>query len=156
MEASLIGKALNFGFSEYRFESYASNFINTILPYVYLLNQLKFAVAKKNYFFTIRASVKMKPLLILFYKLNIIRRFTFKSSSLCYVFPNYTRTNKPIRYIKNYYRSVNPIFLKKHSLLLMRRSLGAATMVLETSYGVITHQNALTLGVGGILVFIIF
>jgi len=98
----------------------------------------------------------MKPLLILFYKLNIIRRFTFKSSSLCYVFPNYTRTNKPIRYIKNYYRSVNPIFLKKHSLLLMRRSLGAATMVLETSYGVITHQNALTLGVGGILVFIIF
>lgn len=156
MEASLIGKALNFGFSEYRFESYASNFVNTLIPYVYFLNQLKFAAAKKNYFFTIKASVKTKPLLNLFYKLNIIRRFTFKSPSLCYVFPNYTRTNKPIRYIKNYCRSVNPISLKKHSLLLMRRSLGAAIIVLETSHGVITHQNALTLGVGGTLLFIIY
>ena len=156
MEASLIGKALNFGFSEYRFESYASNSMNTILPYVYLLNQLKFAVAKKNYFFIVRSSTKIKPLLQLFYKLNIIRRFIFKSSNLCYVFPNYSRINKPIRYIKNYYRSVNPISLKKHSLLLMRRSLGAATLILETSCGVLTHQNALKLGIGGTLVFIIF
>jgi ribosomal protein S8 len=118
--------------------------MNTILPYVYLLNQLKFAVAKKNYFFIIRSTGKIKPLLQLFYKLNIIRRFTFKSSNLCYVFPNYSRINKPIRSIK------------KHSLLLMRRSLGAATLILETSRGVLTHQNALKLGIGGTLVFIIF
>ena len=98
----------------------------------------------------------MKPLLNLFYKLNLIRRFTFKSATLCYVFPTYNRLNKPIRYIKNYYRSVNPITLKKHSLLLMRRSLGAATVVLETSKGVLTHQEALSLGIGGTLLFIIF
>jgi ribosomal protein S8 len=38
----------------------------------------------------------------------------------------------------------------------MRRSLGAATLILETSRGVLTHQNALKLGIGGTLVFIIF
>ena len=130
--------------------------MNTISPYLYLLNQLKFAVAKKNYYFLIRYSSKMKPLLNLFYKLNLIRRFTFKSTTLCYIFPTYNRLNKPIRYIKNYYRSVNPITLKKHSLLLMRRSLGAATVVLETSKGVLTHREALSLGIGGTLLFIIF
>lgn len=156
MEASLIGKALNFGFSEYRFESYASNLMNNILPYVYLLNHLKFAVAKKNYFFIVRSSNKIKPLLQLFHRLNIIRRFTFTSSKTCYIFPNYSRTNKPIRYIKNYNRAFNPISLKKHSLLLMRRSIGAATMVLETSKGLITHRDALSAGIGGTLIFIIY
>ena len=130
--------------------------MNTISPYLYFLNQLKFAVAKKNYYFIIRYSSKVKPLLNLFYKLNLIRRFTFKSTTLCYVFPTYSRFNKPIRYIKNYYRSVNPITIKKHSLLLMRRSLGAATVVLETSKGVLTHREALSLGIGGTLLFIIF
>jgi len=38
----------------------------------------------------------------------------------------------------------------------MRRSFGAATVVLETSKGVLTHQEALSLGIGGTLLFIIF
>lgn len=156
MEASLIGKALTFGFSEYRFESYASNFINNIIPYVYLLNQLKFAAAKKNYFFTIRASNKLIPLLTLLRKLNLIRRFTIKTSKTWYVFPTYNRTSKPIRLIKNYTRAVNPISLKKHSLLLMRRSLGATTLILETNRGLVTHNEAIEWGLSGTLLFIIY
>ena len=59
------------------------------------------------------------------------------------MFPTYSRTSKPIRLIKNYARTVNPISLKKHSLLLMRRSLGATTMILETSRGLVTHNEAI-------------
>ena len=52
METSLIGKALTFGFREYRFESYVSNFI-TILsnPYAYFISHLKIGLAKKSYYF---------------------------------------------------------------------------------------------------------
>jgi len=130
--------------------------MNTPTPYVYFLNQLKFAAAKKNYFFILKAHQRVQPLLKLFYRLNIIRRFTFKSPSLLYVFPTYNRVNKPIPFIKSYYRSVNPIRIKKHSLLLMRRSLGSTTLILETSRGVLTHREALSAGVGGTLIFIVY
>jgi len=130
--------------------------MNNILPYCYFFNHLKLARARKDYFFIIRASVKTKSVLRIFYKLNLIRRFTFMGNSRCCVFPTYTRSGQPIRSLKNYYRAVNPIFIKKHSLLLMRRSLGATTILLETSHGLITHNDALSLGIGGIMVCIIW
>jgi ribosomal protein S8 len=156
METSLIGKALNFGFSEYRFESYVSNFITSYTPYIYLLNHLKLAFANKNFFFIIDFKVKLLPLLKLFYKLNIIRRFTIEKTLTCRIFPNYTKFSKPITSIKNYYRLKNPIIIKKNSLNLLSKSLGNSVLVLETSKGLLTHKEALLNGLGGVLLFIIY
>ena len=80
---------------------------------------------------------------------------TIVSSSIFYD-PAHVKIYEVIESLNNKGMIANPITLKKHSLLLMRRSLGAATLILETSRGVLTHQNALKLGIGGTLVFIIF
>jgi ribosomal protein S8 len=54
--------------------------------------------------------------------------------------------------IKNYYKLKRPIYLKLQALQYLTLSLKQSTFILETSKGVITHQEALKLKVGGVLI----
>ena len=152
METSLIGKALDFGSSEYRFESYVSNIIHFKNPYLYLLNHLKFSLAKKLFFFNLPLLPQSLELLRLLLNLKVIRRFSRLRGTTYSIFPSYSKYGQPIKYLKAYYRLRNPILVKFKALTLLNKSLGASSILIETSSGIMTHKEALKQKVGGILV----
>lgn len=157
LETSLIGKALTFGFREYRFKSYVSNrivyFKNT---YILLLNRLKLAFIKNNFFFTTKPSKFLFNFLQILYRLKIVHRFYLIKKGHYKVFPNYNKHGYFSKNIKNYYRLKNPVILKKKTLSFLSQISGNTHFILETSKGLVTHQEALSLDIGGILVCIIY
>jgi len=73
-------------------------------------------------------------------------------NSTCRVFPTYNKSLLPISIIKHYYKLNRPIYLKIQALKLLTLSLKQSTFILETSKGLLTHNEALKLNVGGVLV----
>ena len=152
METSLIGKALNFGFREYRFESYVSNMLILNNSYTYVISHLKLGLARKAFFFPLFLTKPVLNLLRVFKKLNLIRRFQVMKNATCRVFPTYNKSLLPISVLKHYYRLNRPIYLKVQALKLLNLSLKQSTFILETSKGLLTHNEALQCRVGGVLV----
>ena len=152
METSLIGKALNFGFREYRFESYVSNTLILNNSYTYVISHLKLGLARKSFFFSIFLTQPVLNFLRILKKQNLIRRFQIMKNSTCRVFPTYNKSLLPISIVKHYYKLNRPIYLKVQALKLLSMSLKQSTFILETSKGLVTHNEALRLNVGGVLV----
>ena len=120
-------------------------------PYIYLFNQLNFAIRRQNYYFILRFTQRNLPLLRHLRQLNVIRRFYYLNPNLLKVFPSYN-LRSPRHLIKTYYRMRSRIVLRLSTLRLLRRSLGNSILLLETHKGLITHKEALRLGIGGVLV----
>lgn len=155
MGASLIGKALNFGFRECRFDSYAPSLIKLLaLPYSYTINHLKIAVRRKAFYFLLYNTKKVVKFLRVLRELNVIRRFHATPSSQIKVFPTYSKEVNT-SYIRNYTRSKNPIVLRYKALALLAKFFGNSTIVIHSSRGLLTHREALQAATGGILVCII-
>ena len=152
METSLIGKALNFGFREYRFESYVSNILILSNSYPYLLTQLKLAFAKKAFFINLFLTQQITNLLIILKKLNVIRRFQIINRKMCRIFPTYNKFLIPTAIIKNYARLKRPIYLKLQALKLINLSLNHSVFILETSKGLLTSTEAVKFKLGGLLI----
>ena len=124
-------------------------------PYVYLLSHLRLAVAKKNFFFRLTLNPESLRLLTLLVNLRLVRRFSKMQGTTYRIFPNYSKYGNPVKNLKTYYRLRNPILVKLRSLVLINKSLGASSIILETSGGVMTQKEAFRRKLGGILVCII-
>ena len=119
---------------------------------MYLLSHLRLAVAKKLFFFQLTLNPQSRQLLKLLLNLRLVRRFA-KVKGLQYkIFPNYSKYGNPVKNFKVYYRLRNPILMKLKSLVLINKSLGASSIIVETSGGVMTHHEAFRRKLGGVLV----
>jgi len=126
----------------------------TANPYSYTINHLKLAIAKKNFFFTLNNTTKVRGFLKVLKRLNLIRRFYSSGLRKFVVFPTYTKNpNSP--YLKVYYRLRNPIIVRHKALMLINKSLGNSVILFESSKGVITQNEALKSKIGGVLICII-
>ena len=98
------------------------------------------------------------PILKLFSRLSVIRRFYFLKQKNHFtkkvrVFPFYSRLQTCGADLKLHFRKTHPISLQTRSLKLLNHRSGVSSLILNTSAGLITHQEALRLGVGGVLVY---
>lgn len=75
MGASLIGKALDFGPSEYGFESHAPNQIVASSTYSHFIAHVNLAIRKKHAQTTVRYSKHAHQLLHLLYKVGCIHNY---------------------------------------------------------------------------------
>ena len=103
---------------------------------------------------------KTFPILKIFLKINLIRRFCFlKKTKTCVqkirVFPFYSKTQVLTSHLKCYFKRGRDITLSLKALRLLRKTTGGSSLILNTSKGLVTHHEALEHGVGGTLVYTI-
>lgn len=158
VETSLIGKALSFGLREYGFEPCVSNKVHFINPYAYTYSHYRINVAQKKIYFDMLVTRRILPVLTLFCKLNVIRRFYFLKTENSFsrkvrIFPFYTKLQSHSSNIKLHFRKVRPVSIQLKALKLLTKRSGASSLILNTSAGLITHQEAMKLGIGGVLVY---
>lgn len=153
METSLTGKALNFGFSEYRFESYVSNIKKNFLHFI---TKFKINVAKKNIFFDMRVTRTTRNILLLFENMGLIKSYYFHNLGYCRIFILYSKYYKNNRKIKLYLRKNEKLQLSNKLLVIFKLISPTSSLILQTNKGFITHKEALYNNVGGKLIAIIF
>lgn len=120
--------------------------------YAYTINHLKIALARKALYFVIQNNRQTRKLLTLLRDLNLLRRFYRISDTHLKVYPRYNKKSRYTMSIKNYYRNNTHLFVKYQALRVLHLSTMASTFILDTSKGLITHQRALDLKIGGVLV----
>lgn len=149
MGTSLIGKALNFGFNEYGFESRVSK-INYFCPINYLINNINFNSKNKKIFFKIRITNKMIYFLQLFKKYNLISSFylyKIKKNKLnfiyAFIFSSYSKNLNITFYYKSFYLKNRRLRVSLKALSLLKHRTGDSIYLLSTPCGVINHNQAL-------------
>lgn len=122
--------------------------------YAYLINHINIALSKKMYSITVLMSVKVFRLLKLLHRLGIVSRYfisdnegTLKITMTFFKFKGSTYFSK-IRQIST---PSKKHYITYRSLLLVRPALKSSFMILSTSEGLITHKEALSRKVGGLM-----
>ena len=122
------------------------------LNFVHFFNHLKLNIARKSFFFDICVNNSILTLLNILYKLNVIRRFTKLTLKTYRIFPTWRDTYSTSNSIKLHYRSLNPIKLSLKSLRLLKTHSFNSHILVNTSKGLLTHNEAIVAGVGGTLI----
>ena len=130
--------------------------IYLVNPYAYTISHLKIAISRKTFFFTLHLTKATYNLLLIYKKLNIIRRIIIINKVLCKVYPTYSKNLLPIINFKNYYRLSNPIYINLKALKLINLTTYKSLLILDTSFGIITHKEALSYKTGGTLITILY
>ena len=150
LETSLIGKALDFGSSEYGFESHVSKLIYNH-PYNYLLNNIKLNSAKKKLQFKIRFTVRNLTFLKLLKSLGAIRNFyIIKNNSVFFkIFLYYFKRTSILKNFKIVSTPSRFFFISLKAISLLNNRTGSSIFLLSTPFGIMTHQEAMRFGTGG-------
>ena len=106
-------------------------------------------------YFEIQMTRQLKYLARLLLSLNVLRRFHKVTGSVYRVFPAYTRYRKYCRDFQTYTRKNGRIRLQLKALQLLNINTPHSYYILDTNKGLITHKEAIKLGVGGLLLAII-
>jgi len=123
---------------------------------VYFINNLKFNLSRKNFYFDINVSIQLLKLLHLFQKLNVIRRFIQITPKRYRIFTSWSNQTSPSNLIKTHYRGLNPIVLKLSALKILKTQTFNSYLILNTSKGVMTHVDAVNARVGGTLLCTVY
>lgn len=123
-----------------------------------MYNHYKIHVAQKRIYFDMVVTKQVLPILHLFCKLNIVRRFFFFKDSGALekkvrVFPFYSRLQAHGAQLRLHFHKTHPVTIQLKALKLLTKRTGHSSLILNTSKGLITHHEALKLGVGGVLVY---
>lgn len=123
--------------------------------YLQIISHVQMHAAKKDLFFTIRATSKGLKLLILLEKLSVIRSYYDLGSGNYRVFLFYSRNYKTKRQIRLYARKTNDLQLSHTSLNMLNFLTPTSYFVIETHKGLMTHKEALMRRIGGRLVAVV-
>jgi len=111
---------------------------------------------RKSLYFEVQMTTQLKRLASLLLSLNVLRRFHKTTNSTYRVFPAYTRYRRYTRSFKTYSRVNGRIRLQLKAIRLLNINTPHSYYILDTNRGLITHKEALKLGVGGFLLMIIY
>lgn len=161
MSTSLIGKALAFGSSEYRFESCVLNYMFLNKP-AYIQNQISFALSQQNPTTKLKYTKQSLIIIRILHSIGCIHKFiilnkkhyTLKSTNIIISILLYKNTPffKSFRLLSTPTKYYNITY---KALKLLNISVGVSIIILSTSKGLLTHQQALRYKIGGQLLYII-
>jgi ribosomal protein S8 len=129
--------------------------------YVYLLSQLRINTAKHNFFFKVSIGVRDVEMLNLLVSRGIVRRFyklhVTKTNKLMYlIYPNYTKLNNTNLKLTPLARNKGHISMTLNALKIINIASGGSRFILKTTKGLLTHQEAIKAGLGGVVVCFIY
>ena len=149
MEASLIGKALDFGSKECGFKSLVSNLYYN--SYAYAINHVNLITSSKKRFSLIKVNNKILNLIVLFKKLGFLNStlLTKNNKALIKISPFVYKQTTFFKTAKLISTPSKMFTIKYKSLRILERSIGETILILETNKGIITHKEASNLKIGG-------
>lgn len=154
METSLIGKALNFGFNEYGFESRVSKmFYNYSIAHV--LNAVNINTAHKKLVFEIVFTRKNAMFVQALRKFSFLHKFVVvkKNERLCLkIYTHYFNNKRVGGNFKIISRPSKAFYISLRALYLMSKRTGGSVFIISTSRGLLTHHEAIKQKTGGMLV----
>lgn len=129
--------------------------------YVYLLSQLRINTAKHNFFFKVSIGVRDVEMLQLLTNRGIVRRFyklhvTKTNKHLYLVYPNYTRLNNTNLRLTPLTRNRGHTSITLNALKIIDIASGGSSFILKTTKGLLSHQEAISKGLGGVVVCFIY
>ena len=157
MNTSLNGKALGFGSSKYRFESYVFNIIK-LKPNIYIYSHINFIFKKYNQYLKLFFSYKILIIIkILVFSGYLYKFFISKFSNYYYIFITlffykYTPFFKSFILISS---QIKKYYINFKTLRLLAITLKTSILIISSSQGLITHTQALKLKLGGIILYVI-
>ena len=125
------------------------------------VSQLKINTAKKVVSFETFLTEQSFKLAKILKSRNIIQSIELLKpdqgkGAFCRVYPNHSLLINTNNRLKLYSRNTPHLTLSFHGLKLLSYGCGDSTIVLETTRGLITHQEALTYKIGGELFAFIY
>lgn len=153
METSLIGKALNFGFNEYGFESRVSN-IQFNNAYQQLINHIKLNLNKRKLKFLIQSSTLLTLLIVIFKKNNIILGFKYviiNKKKYIEIYLYYYKQLHTITFFKKISKPSQKYYLSLKAIKLLLIRNGNSLLLLSTSKGLFTSIDVFYYNIGGLL-----
>jgi ribosomal protein S8 len=150
MEASLIGKALNFGFSDYGFESRASKLHNYHLNYVF--NHFNLNMAKKFLNFNLIYNKKNLKIALIFKKTGILKKYYFfKKNNFKFIklFVFFYKAAPICKKVKIITTPTKTFSISFKALKFLHRRTNNSIYVLSTPFGLMSHFTAIKLKIGG-------
>lgn len=157
MEASLTGKALNFGFNDYGFESRASN-LNSNFWLPYLINQINLNLAKKSLKFYIFFNKSNILLLNIFQKLGVILSYSIVQKNGHTRIMVYLYYYKKTLFFKNFKlisSASHSYYITSHMLRMLNKRMGNSILLLSCNQGIVTQKTALSKNIGGKLLLML-
>lgn len=155
LETSLIGKALDFGPREYRFESCVSKYVS-LNSYSNFLNQFSLCLLRKHIYVETRLTTKARNLANLFIHLSLLRRISKTDNQTWRLFPLYQRQRRMTRTITVYNLTSSKKILSFRALRILNLNCPFSYYILETTQGLMTHKTAIRRKLGGFLICAIF
>lgn len=144
METSLTGKALNFGFNEYGFESHVSN-ISTLFT-SNIINLINLNTNKNNLWFTIYFTKSFFNFIIFLKSIKIIENFLIlKKNNKLYITIKlfYTKKKKIILNYKNFSKTSRIFFISLKALKFLKFKTGTSIYIISTSDGLLNISSCL-------------
>jgi ribosomal protein S8 len=166
LEASLTGKALDFGSNEYGFDPRVSNIRYN--SYAYVINHLNLAISRKKLRIKIKYTRKTFELTKALSGIGYISNYSVVSDNSFSKTKGPTNTINSWIYINTTFFKNTPFFKslrlvstpsKKHTttikgLRVINLSIKSSVIILSTPYGIIDHREALRIGTGGTILCI--
>lgn len=125
------------------------------MNYTYFVNHLKLNIARHNFSFDVCVNTKVLRFVNILYKLRVIRRFMQITPKKYRIYTAWIGRHPNALTLKCYSRGLNPICIRYKSLLILQHNVFNSHIILDTSRGLMTHQEAIKAKVGGFLVCII-
>lgn len=123
-----------------------------IINYNYFITHLKLNISRRSFFFDIYINNKLISFLKVLYELNVIRRFSKLTPKKYRIFLFWRNNSVNTTTIKLYNRSSNRIQLHLNALRVLTQQTYNTNLILSTSKGILTHQQAIKANVGGFLI----
>jgi Ribosomal protein S8 len=118
----------------------------------HFLNKIKIGCLKKATIIEVNFNKKWPELLKILYNEGFIQNYLIKDNKI-YIYLRYYQNKNSIRYLKNFLKTSNTLYIKKKNLWLFQRYNG--TLILSTVKGYKTHEECLRQNLGGKVLFFI-
>lgn len=166
VEASLIGKALDFGSNEYGFDPRVSRIRYN--SYAYVINHLNLAISKKKLRIKLKYTRKTFELTKALAAIGYVSNYSVVSEKSLWAARYQTNSSNSWIYINAAFFKNTPFFKslrlvstpsKKHitslkALHVINVSIKSSVILLATPYGIMSHREALRRGTGGTILCI--
>lgn len=153
METSLIGKALNFGFNDYGFESRVSN-MSYNYKFSYIINLIKINKAKQRLYFDILFTKQTLMYSNIFNSLNYIFRYEIiikNNKHLIRLYINYQNSKNVGNGFKLFSKPSHSFRISLKALKLITKKTGDSVFLISNSYGILSHNDAIKKNSAGLL-----
>ena len=134
--------------------------INQICQYSYFSNQYNLLVSKKHRYKNLRFTKTTKNIAQVLHRAGAISNFTIFNSPI----NHQTYLKITIFFYKNspFFKKIKLVsspskkfYITTHSLILLQKIFKSSILILSTSKGLLTGTEALSIGVGGSIIYVV-